>query len=100
MIDATSKSPPTDPSALRQPAFWLGLAELLLGVALGYTGCRHGWAADDSLSNFAGTVFILTAIVALLFPGACLMTRSRWRWLPQILPIALATWYAVVTLRR
>jgi uncharacterized membrane protein len=76
---------------------WLGLLEILAGVALIVKGCHYSVTHDDTLSTMAYIPATLVAIVALILPGLLLRSEARLRLLGQVLPALLLVW-AVVAL--
>ncbi len=89
-------------SRLRFAALAVGGLELLLGLALSCRGCRHGWLADDSLSNVWGTFAILVGIGVLVLPALpLLVSRSRAAWAGQVIPLGFGLlWVALLLTRR
>ena len=80
--------------ALRSASTVVGVAEVLVALAALGRSCSAA-LGDSSLNGFFTTYLFGVAVLVFLLPGALLFSRSRWRWLGQLVPLGFLAWVAI-----
>jgi hypothetical protein len=85
--DAPSGSTSSTPAGprWRRPSYWIGLAEVVLGVGLSVKACAD---ADEPFGMYA---FLVPNLLVTL-PGRALMRQTRARWWLQLIPVLFLAW--------